>query len=182
MYQSGYLTITGYDEIRECYILGFPNEEVRRGFIKDLAPEYLRTKVDGPFDAGMFVDELFDGNVEGFMRRLQTLYANLDFAIAGDKEMYFHNTLNVIFMMVGLYCDVERHTSNGSMDVTIKTNDFIYIMELKYDKSPEEALKQIEDKNYAAPFAMDKRKIIKLGIEFDSETRGIKDWQVKYDS
>jgi len=59
MYQSGYLTITGYDEVRECYILGFPNEEVRRGFIKDLAPEYLRTKADGPFNAGLFVDELF---------------------------------------------------------------------------------------------------------------------------
>jgi len=179
MYQSGYLTIIGYDEEFHEYELGFPNEEVYVGFMKDLAPNYLQNK-DGKsiFEVHKFVKDLRAGDVEMFMKRLQTLYANLDFTIAGDKEMYFHNTLNIIFMMVGLYCEVEKHTSNGSMDVTIKTNDFIYIMELKYDKSPEDALKQIEDKNYAAPFAMDKRKIIKLGIEFDSNTRGIKEWKV----
>jgi len=183
MYQSGYLTITGYDEEFQEYELGFPNEEVYVGFMKDLVPNYLQNKEGRSiFETREFVKDLRAGDVEMFMKRLQTLYANLDFTIAGDQEKYFHNTLHVVFMMIGLYCDVEKHTSNGSMDVVIKTKDFIYIMELKYDNSPEKAMKQIEDKNYAAPFAMDKRKIIKLGIEFDSKTRGVKDWQVKYGS
>ena len=179
MYQSGYLTITGYDEEFQEYELGFPNEEVYVGFMKDLVPNYLQNKEGKSiFETREFVKDLRTGDVEMFMKRLQTLYANLDFTIAGDQEKYFHNTLHVIFMMIGLYCDVEKHTSNGSMDVVVKTKDFIYIMELKYDNSPEKALKQIEKKNYAAPFAMDERKIIKLGIEFDSQTRGVKEWRV----
>jgi len=111
------------------------------------------------------------------MRRLQALYANLDFKIAGDAEMYFHNTLNVIFMMLGLYCRVERHTSDGIMDATVEADDVIYIFEMKYDRSADEALRQIDEKQYAAPFAMSGKRVVKVGISFDSKTRGIREWK-----
>ncbi|MBR4647473.1 MAG: PD-(D/E)XK nuclease domain-containing protein [Bacteroidales bacterium] len=92
--------------------------------------------------------------------------------------MYFQNTLSVIFKLMGLYVQVERHTSRGRMDVTIQTRDYIYIMELKVDKPADEALKQIEDKQYAAPFAADPRKLFKVGVRFGSENKGIDEWKV----
>jgi len=177
MYQTGYLTIKSYDEEFDEYELDFPNEEVKNSFTEALVPAYLHDKYENTiFDARAFAREVRAGEVEKFMKRLNTLYANLDFAIAGDSEKYFHNTLNVIFMMVGLFCQVEKHSSDGSMDLVIQTRDLIYIIEIKYDESAETALQQIETNNYAAPFAMDSRKLIKLGIAFDRKTRRVKDW------
>ena len=80
------------------------------------------------------------------MTRLQALFADGDYQVMGEMEVYFQNTLSVIFKLMGFYVQVERHTSRGRMDVTIQTRDYVYIMELKVDKTAEEALKQIEDK------------------------------------
>ena len=79
---------------------------------------------------------------------------------------------------MGFYVQMERHTSKGRMDVTLQTKDYIYILELKVDKSAEEALQQIEDKQYAAPFASDPRKLFKMGVCFSSEERGITEWKI----
>ena len=96
----------------------------------------------------------------------------------GKMEIYFQNTLSVIFKLMGLYVQVERHTSRGRMDVTIQTRDYVYVMELKVDKPADEALRQIEDKQYAAPFAADPRKLFKVGVCFGSESKGIDEWKV----
>ena len=85
----------------------------------------------------------------------------------------------VIFKMMGFYTEVERTTSNGRIDVLIKTNNYIYILELKLDGSADEALQQIDTKKYAAPFANDKRKLYKIGINFSSKIRGIEEWKIE---
>ncbi len=178
LFQSGYLTIKDFDKEFQSYRLGFPNEEVERGFAQFLATYYFAGGMNGSFTINNFVKDVRNGNIEGFMTRLQSLFADGDYQVMGKLEIYFQNTLSVIFKLMGFYVQVERHTSRGRMDVTIQTRDYIYIMELKVDKSADEALKQIEDKQYAAPFAADPRKLFKVGVCFGSESKGIDEWKV----
>lgn len=112
------------------------------------------------------------------MQRLDTLFANGNYQIAGDAELYFHNCLYVFFKLMGLYVDVERNTTDGRMDMLMQTADYIYIIEIKLNQSADIALQQIEDKQYAKPFAMDARKLFKIGINFSTETRRIDDWKI----
>jgi len=93
-------------------------------------------------------------------------------------ELYFHNTLCLIFWMLGLNTRTERHTSNGRMDATVETDDHVYIFEIKLDGSVDAALKQIEEKNYAAPFAMSGKKIVKIAANFSSEKRTLEDYKI----
>ena len=120
-----------------------------------------------------------NGDAEGFMTLLQAFYADGDYQLTGKLEVYFQNSLLTIFKLMGFYVQVERHTSKGRMDVTIQTKDFVYILELKVDKSPDEALKQINDKGYAAPFATDSRQLFKIGVCFSSEERGVGEWRIE---
>ena len=178
LFQSGYLTIKDFDKEFKSYRLGFPNEEVERGFAQFLGTYYFSGGMNGSFTINNFVRDVRNGDVEGFMTRLQALFADGDYQVMGEMEVYFQNTLSVIFKLMGFYVQVERHTSRGRMDVTIQTRDYVYIMELKVDKTAEEALKQIEDKQYAAPFAVDPRKLFKVGIRFGSKSKGIDEWKV----
>lgn len=179
MYQSGYLTIKDYDPHFMTYRLGFPNGEVERGFTKYLFYHYtpIRPEHSASF-VKSFVTEIWNGQPEAFMKRLETLFADQNYQITGDAELYFHNAVAVIFKMLGFYVDVERHTSNGRMDMVVLTKDYIYIFEFKIDKSADEALAQIEEKEYAKPFAMDGRKLYKIGVGFSSKTRGVDTWKV----
>jgi hypothetical protein len=179
IYQSGYLTIKGYDERFELYKLGFPNMEVENGFIKYLMPYYTPVKEEqSAFFIADFVSDVESGNPDGFMERMQTMFADNDYQIAGKMELYFQNAMYVIFKLMGFYVEVERTTSRGRIDVVLKTKDYIYVMELKLDGSADEALKQIDDKGYAEPFAKDGRTLYKMGVNFSSETRGIEEWKV----
>ena len=112
------------------------------------------------------------------MERMQTMFADADYRVAGKMELYFQNAMYLVFKMMGLYTEVERSTCRGRMDVVIQTRDYIYVMELKLDGSAEEALRQIEEKGYALPFAKDARKLFKIGVNFSSATRGIEEWMV----
>ena len=111
------------------------------------------------------------------MQRLDTLFAGGDYQIAGNAELYFQNVVWIIFKLVGLYTEVEHHTSNGRIDLLIKTPGYIYIIEFKLDKSAEDALQQIEDKQYAKPFEHDARTIYKIGVNFSTKTRRIEGWK-----
>ena len=179
LFQSGYLTIKKYDPEFQSYYLGFPNKEVERGFAQFLGTYYFSNGMNGNFTINNFVRDVRSGDVDGFMTRLQALFADGDYHVTGKMQVYFQNTLSVIFKLMGFYTQVERHTSRGRMDVTVQTKDYIYILELKVDKSAEEALQQIEDKQYAAPFAADPRKLFKVGVNFSSEIRGVAEWKVK---
>ena len=113
------------------------------------------------------------------MHRLDAFFANGDYALMGNKELYFHNAIYVFFSLMGLYVDVERHTTDGRMDILMQTSDYIYILELKIDQSADVALQQIEEKEYARPFVADTRKLFKIGINFSTEKRRIDDWKVE---
>ena len=174
LYQSGYLTIRSYDKEFKTYLLGFPNREVREGFIRYLVPFYTpKTSQKVPFQIGDFIKEVRTGDAEGFMHRLESLFAGGDYQIMGNKEIYFQNVIYVLFQLMGLYVDVERHTANGRMDIVMQTSDYVYIFELKIDQTADAALRQIEEKQYAAPFAGSGRKIFKIGVNFSTEKRTI---------
>ncbi len=180
LYQSGYLTIKGYDPETHFYTLGFPNKEVEKAFLSFLLPYY--TPIPDS-EKAEFLNELIidvhEGKPERFLQRLQTLFAGQDYRIAGDKEIYFQNVVFLLFRLLSFYVRVEEPTSNGRMDFIIKTRDYIYILEFKLDHTAEEALQQIKDKQYARPFQMDPRKLYLIGVNFSSETRTIEKWIVE---
>lgn len=179
MFQSGYLTIKDYDPVFRIYQLGYPNREVEEGFTRFLTTFYLPQQRDSSnFSIRHFVREVTSGNPEGFLRRLSALFADGNYQVVGDEEIYFQNTLYVFFKLLGFYVDVERHTADGRMDVLMQTPDYIYILELKVNQTAAVALQQIEDKGYAAPFAADPRRLFKLGVNFNSARRMIDDWAV----
>ena len=181
LYQSGYLTIKSYDARFDSYQLRFPNREVEQGFVRYLLPFYTpKTKDKGAYSMNRFVRDLENGDAEGFMRRLEGFFANGDYQVMGDLEKYFQNTLYVIFQMLGFYVDVERHTTNGRMDILLQTSQFIYIMELKINQSADIALKQIEEKGYAKVFSNDSRQLFKIGVNFSSEKKLIDDWIIMH--
>ncbi|MCH4156392.1 MAG: ATP-binding protein [Muribaculaceae bacterium] len=180
IYQSGYLTIKGYDEQFRLYKLGFPNKEVEEGFIRYLMPYY--TPIDEGktgFEIKQFVEEVERGDVEGFMRRLSSLFADTPYELVADVEKHYQNVLFIVFKLMGLYVTAEYSSSYGRADLVLKTKDYIYVMEFKLDGSADEALRQIEEKGYAAPFASDKRKLIRVGVNFSSEKRCIDSWKVE---
>jgi len=112
------------------------------------------------------------------MKRLESLFADGNYQIIGDEEKYFHNAIYIIFKMLGIYVDVEHTTSDGRIDFLMKTKDYIYIIEFKINESTEAALRQIEDKQYALPFAADIRRLYKIGINFSTKTRRIDGWKI----
>ena len=179
IYQSGYLTIKDYDEEFMEYHLGFPNEEVERGFIQYLLPIYTNARQDpSVFNIRQFVREVRGGQPEAFMTRLSAMLADTDYRIVGRAELYLQNALFTFFRLLGLYVQVERATSEGRMDMVVQTRDQVYIFEFKIDKSADAALRQIDEKGYARPFSADPRPLYKIGINFDSQKRCVTEWKI----
>ena len=180
IYQSGYLTIKDYDRRFGIYRLGFPNREVEEGFIKFLLPFYTRmNKVEAPFEIQKFVNEIETGQPDAFFQRLGSFFADTPYELSRDLEVHYQNVLFIVFKLVGFYVQVEYHTSEGRVDLVLKTDKFIYVMEFKLDGTAEEALRQINEKHYARPFEADSRKLFKIGVNFSKETRNIEKWLVE---
>lgn len=180
IYQSGYLTIKGYDRRFGMYRLGFPNREVEEGFIKFLLPYYANVdKIESPFQISKFVHEVEQGDYDAFFRRLQSFFADTPYELVRDLELHYQNVLFIVFKLIGFYVKAEYHTSEGRIDLILQTDQFVYIMEFKLDGTAEEAIKQINDKHYAQAFNTDKRKLYKIGINFSNKTRNIERWIVE---
>lgn len=179
LYQSGYLTIKSYDPDFETYLLGFPNKEVERAFTRFLFVHYapVRAEESASF-VKYFTLEVRNGQPERFMTRLEAMFANQDYQLVGDAELYFHNVVSLVFKLLGFYVNVERHTSDGRMDMLVQTSDYIYLFEFKIDKSADEALAQIERKQYAKPFEHDPRKLYRIGVNFSSVTKRMDGWKL----
>ena len=180
LFQSGYLTISGYDS-EMGYRLDFPNREVERGFFNFLVPYYtslLKSSVKGYLNK--LTVAVRQGRPDDLLRTLQSMLSGKSYMLAGgDKEVHFQNTLYLIFVMLGYNVQVEQATSQGRMDITIQTPEYVYILELKLDRSAEEALQQIKDNQYARPFQTDSRKVFLIGANFSSETRTVEKWVVE---
>lgn len=179
IYQSGYLTIKSYNPRFKIYTLGFPNQEVEEGFLNYLLPYYTSVNViDTSFQLFKFIKEIESGDVDAFLSRLQSFFADTPYELIRNLEVHYQNVLFIVFKLVGFYVKVEYRTSRGRIDLVLQTDHYIYIMEFKLDDTAEEAMRQIEEKQYALPFASDERKLFKIGMNFDNVTRNIAGWLV----
>lgn len=162
------------------YSLGFPNREVEEGFIRFLMPFYTRVnKAEAPFEIQKFVREIENGQPDAFFRRLQSFFADTPYELISDLELHYQNVLFIIFKLVGFYTEAEYHTSEGRIDLILKTEKYVYVMEFKLEGIAEEALRQIEEKHYALPFESDFRQLFKIGVNFSNRARNIERWIVK---
>ena len=174
IYQSGYLTIKGYDKEFGLYRLGYPNAEVREGFLNFLVPYYTSIdRVNTSFQIQQFVKEVRNGECEKFVLRLKSFFAGVPYEMVKDLENHYQNVLFIIFRLVGFYTHAEYHTSCGRIDMLVESRDYRYVMEFKLDGTAEEALQQIKTKDYALPFAVDGKKTFLVGMNFSRETRNI---------
>ena len=182
LYQSGYLTIKSYDAFFRTYTLGYPNEEVRIGFIESLIPSYLYQPTrESNFYVVSFVRDLMKGNLESCLERTRSFFASIPNDLNNKEEKHYQTIFYLLFRLMGQYVDTEVKSAVGRADVVIKMQDAIYILEFKMNGTAEEALAQINSKGYAIPYEADHRKVVKVGINFDSTTRTIGDWEIETD-
>lgn len=181
LFQTGYLTIKGtfMDGRRIKYRLGFPNEEVESGFLDALLPYYINTdQFEEGFNISGFIDALSENRVDDFMKMMKSLMAGVPYNETGERihENRLRDVVFIICRLMGLSVDAECHTNRGRIDMTVRTDRFIFIFEFKVDESPQKALEQIDEKHYADPYIADGRTVVKVGVRFSSEERNIHDW------
>ena len=185
LYQSGYLTVKDYDKRRKVYKLDFPNDEVRKGFVSLIGNSYFH-KPEEDNDNWIFEldDMLRECDLDGVHAAFKSFLSSIPYEAnkderAKDFEAHFSYTFYIIFRLLSCYTTlIEKQNSMGRADVIIETDNDVFIFEFKLDGSVEEALKQIEEKQYAVPYMDDKRKVHKIGVNISSETRTVDGWKV----
>ena len=186
LYQSGYLTIKGYDRDIEAYTLSIPNQEVRIGYAKGLVPIYTglnEADVQMGF-AAKFWKALKRGDVNQAMCEMQTYLAGVPYvegfkqklAEAATKEGFYEYTMYLIFSMLNVYARTQVRCAGGRVDMVVWMPDTVYVFELKVNGTAAEALAQIDDRGYAIPYQSDDRRIVKIGVKFNPDTRVPEDW------
>ena len=180
LYQAGYLTITDFDERTGYYKLNYPNVEVRKTFAEFLSDKYSTTEITLKKSISIrFVNSLLDGKPDDFINLLKIYLQKVDYSLSSKiTEFYFEFAVSNIINMLGLVCVNEVHTANGRMDSVIFAGEYIYILEFKIDIPVEDALWQIEDKDYALIYANSGKIIVKAGIVFSRKTRNIIEWKI----
>ena len=179
-YQTGYLTIKAYEERRQRYTLGFPNREVEAAILRNILKVYTYAGDERHGIVYDMEDALEEGNPDVFIKILKAFLADIPNQLhkyVSKYENYYHTIFYCLTTLIGLDVEAEYSTSEGFIDMLIKTKDYIYIIELKINGTSEDALVQIEKMNYAAPFKSDSRKLIKIGIGFSSSTHNISSYQ-----
>ena len=182
LYQSGYVTIKDYDEETNLYELGIPNKEIRIGLFKSLLPNYLtRSSQRGKVAIAQMSVLIKNGDIDGALELFRTFLATVPYCENTKYEGHFQQLMYVVFSLLTDYrILVEQRTSKGRTDITLETQDSIYIMELKFGNTADEALAQINANHYADAFAMNNKKTIKVGIGFDvKDERNITEWKVE---
>ena len=180
LYQSGYLSIDKSDTDTQQTWLTFPNMEVRDGFFKFLLPYYTSVQNDRKNAAiDSFVHEVREGKVEAFMMRLQSFFADFQYDAQTTPEAHFRNVLYILCKLIGLQVDAEYQTSDGRIDLLIRTDKYVYIIECKIDNTAQVALQQIKEKEYSLPWALDEREIILIGLNFSTSTRRPDGWLIE---
>lgn len=181
IYQSGYLTIKGYDQRFGTYTLGFPNKEVEQGFMDYLLPYYAHTGNDeSSFTIQKFVLDIESGNTEGFITRLKSFFSDTPYDLIKDCENHYQNVIFIISRLMGYYVRAEYRTSAGRIDLLLQSRDYTYIIELKHGGSAKKALQQIKDKEYDLPYRTDSgRTLILIGMNIDPEKRNINEVEIE---
>lgn len=183
LYQSGYLTIKSYDKRYREYTLDYPNVEVSKGFVTLMANSYLKKDES---EAAYWIVNLDRMLRRGDLNEVRDAFTSFLASIpyeankderAKDFETHFQYTFYIIFRLLSCYTTLlEKQNSKGRADIIIESDNDIYIFEFKLDGSAEEALQQIEDKQYALPYLQDKRKLHKIGVNISSSTRTVDGW------
>ena len=182
LYQSGYLSIKSYDDSLDAFTLGFPNEEVKYGFLNELLPAYVPvSRLDESFSVIAFIKSIRNGNVDDFMNLLTAFYASIPYDAIKQKhrdEQYYQLIFYLLFTLMGQFVETEVKSASGRADAVVKTADSIYVFEFKIDENAtaEDALAQIDGKGYLIPYSTDSRRLVKIGVEFSIEGNGIKRW------
>ena len=186
LFQSGYLTIIGYIKEARLYKLGFPNDEVRYGFLENLLPAYSSLPLgDTGKSVWQFVQDIREGKVDSFMERMRSIIAGIPYDNFTEKNMKlreqnYQTAVYLVFALMGQFVQTEVHCSTGRADCVVTTADSIYLFEFKLtgNGSAEDAFNQIKEKEYAAKYQTGGKKIVLIGSSFDEKTRTIKEWRV----
>ena len=180
LYQSGYLTIKKYNPMLQRYTLEYPNREVKIGMLKSLAPNYLSPiSLDNNSLVGDFLEMLYEADVEGAMVRLKAYLASISNRLSNKSERDFQTVFYLIFNLMGAHMRVEEDSAIGRADAVVYMPDAVFVFELKYDGSAEEAIRQIDEKGYLIPYSADGKRLFKIGVNYDSNQRTIGDWIIK---
>jgi hypothetical protein len=175
-YQSGYLTIKNFDG--EYYRLDFPNKEVEEGFTKFIVPYYV-----GKSDAGEWRQlkmEVDAGNPDAFLTRIRRLLASVAADMQPNQvEHNYRNMLFLLFKVTGVEVRMEEPTSAGRIDMVVRTDKYVYVMEFKLNQSADKAMRQITDKHYADSYLGGPQQVFRIGVNFAEETRNIDDWTIE---
>ncbi len=185
LYQSGYLTIKGYDPMTRGYYLGIPNKEVRAGLMENLLPLYTNLS-DGTSlgFAARFYQALLKFDIDKAMTLMKSYFASIPYPEGGkdvladmQKSEYYYETLfYVVLSMMNIAVLTQAKSCRGRADAVMFSPIAIFVFEIKINKPAKEALKQIDEKGYMVPFEADDRKLVKIGISFSTETRTVEDW------
>jgi hypothetical protein len=180
LYQSGYLTISDYDAEKDQFILDYPNEEVRSCFAQSLLEQYAQAP-EGNFRAlcNMLPNALLEGDIDGAMNTLKSFLASIPYDIIKEKENYYQTAIHLIFTMLGLKCRPEVRISSGRIDALVETKNFVYCFEFTLTGSAEDALKQIDTKDYLLPWTGSGKKLFKVGVGIDKRKRNIGAWKTE---
>ena len=179
LYQSGYVTIKGYDEMFQIYTLDIPNAEVRIGLMRSLIPYYVTRDTQSTNTTVVnLARALVRGDMDGMLYLLQTFLSTVPYCDRTDYEGHYQQMLYIIFSLLGAYVDVEVRTPMGRVDMVMRTSTTLYVVELKLNQSAEAAMQQIDLKNYPERFALCGQPVVKVGINFDMERHTLKDWMI----
>ena len=179
-YQSGYLTIKDYNKKSGAYKLGYPNKEVEESFLDFILPKYMHTNENASFS---YVEKMYEnlenGEIEDFLKTMKTFFASVPYDLIKDTENHYQTVIFIICKLIGFIVEAEYKIVNGRIDMIVRTDNFLYLFEFKFDKSAEEALQQIDSKDYPLAFQQDERKLYKIGVNFSSQTKNIDEYIIQ---
>ena len=180
LYQSGYITIKGYDSETELYLLDIPNKEIRVGLYRSLLPHYIGANtVKGTTTIAKMSAAIRHNRIDEALQMLQTYLATVPYCDNTDYEGHYQQMMYVIFSILNNYVDVEVHTPRGRVDMVLRTATHLYLFELKLGQSADAAMRQIDLKEYAKRFALCGLPVVKVGINFDVEKHNITEWKIE---
>ncbi len=186
-YQTGYLTIKGYDREFVVYLLKYPNDEVKYAFINSLAPAILNNNRSTGLDVVSFARDIKKSDIESVMNRFKSLFATLPYTTARKEkrntviEQNFQNVFYLVFTLLGQWSSVEETSSFGRADCLLLNGNNVFIFEFKRDRSADEALQQIEEAKYAEPYRSSGKRIVKIGASFSTKERNLSEWKIVKD-
>ena len=180
LYYTGYLTIKQYNRAMNSVILGYPNGEVRRGFLDNVLA--LSTNVNAGESSTLVLElamTVQSGDIAGYLEKLRSFFADFPYELIKRNEAHYQDVIYCITKLLGFYVQAEYRTSSGRADMILGTKEAVYVFEFKLDAGADAAMSQIDAKEYVLPFAADGRHVVKVAVSFSSETRNIADWTIE---